>query len=671
MVHPSQSTDRPFRNRPYKYHNYHNRNKPYNTNNTTYNGQDQSHSRYNVSRYNNDISRYNNVATDNKKPVVSPTFQRANNVSNAKSYEIFNYNNPNRYNKSARSTHTSTPLQTRYQPHVYTPPPVTPGANPNHHNNNMTTNGSGNFHKSRYDPTIKVVPAKTSYHSPNQWRKSRFQDTSFNETYHNTFPPYRETKKQKHSNPYRNSQSSITQSYIRPQAKIRNVYSHNNIQTDYGSIVPTPRRLSNYSNNVSLEPDTITSIDTTNTPLSPASENEKNLSNKDTNTSVEYKHSEDLDETSDNDVDTETLNLNLNFNSQSQLHDYTHINDPQFLKTNISELIIDKRLDYYPQDCPTYSAYIFPMNKIQTKLWNLKYKLKNKEVERPKYMQDHPFTSLSQYPSYSKVINNIQAFQSCLNLLTGLKHIIIKNKLYYRKKYNEDKIIWNKQCEISKHEDEKAKAKVDLPTIENKTNSSIDPTDSFDSSRLNRRDYVNDDELDSILCEIDPGYKFNKQAARIPCMIPNPLQRNQVQFVNVNNLYTDKNKWALRLLSDKIDTFTKHEHDLFCTGYLRFPKIFDKISHYMGGLRTPEDCVLHYYKTKKTVNYKKLIKERNMRRINRSIKSAKKIDTVNYSKDTTDTAYSSGTDSIEEEEEEEEQDMEEDGNLDDSAGSDI
>ncbi|CAL9736240.1 hypothetical protein MOSE0_J05182 [Monosporozyma servazzii] len=668
MVYSSQSTDRSYRSGNYKYSKHHNRNnnknKSYNRNNSYYNGPNQTHSRYNVSRYNKD-------ATDNTRPIISPTFQRVKHMpnSNSTSYEMSNYNNNN--HNTVLSNDTSTPIQTRYQPHIYSPPAFTSGPNLI---NNTTISSKGKFNKSRYDPVTKIIPLKTAYnyHSPNKWKKSRFQDSSFNQDYHNSFPPYSNTTKHKRStrfaNPYQNSQSSITHSYIKPQAKIHHIDSHHHTKSDNNIIEPTPRRLSHNSNSVSVEPDTITSIDITNTPLSPTSENEKISSNKDTTILLESKDSEDLEETSDNE------NEPVEFNSQSQLHDYTHINDPNLLKTNISELIIDEPLEHYPQNSPTYSSYIFPLNKIETKLWHLKHKLRNKLVERPKYIQEHPFTSLSQYSSYPRIINNKQAFQNCFNLLAGFKRIIIKNKLYYRKKYNEDKIIWNKQCVKIKQDDENLKSRVHIPSIEHETKSYLNSTDSFDSGRLNRRDYVNDDELDSIMCEIDPGYKFNKQAAHIPSMIPNPLERNQIQFVNVNNLSTDKNKWALRLLSDKIDTFTEHEHDLFCTGYLRFPKKFDKISHYLGGLRTPEDCVLHYYRTKKTVNYKKLIKERNRRRVKRNIKSAKKMKTANDSKDTSDAAYSSNAESeLEEEavEEEDEEDMEVDGNLDDSSDSDF
>lgn len=141
------------------------------------------------------------------------------------------------------------------------------------------------------------------------------------------------------------------------------------------------------------------------------------------------------------------------------------------------------------------------------------------------------------------------------------------------------------------------------------------------------------------MCQIDPGYRFNKQAARIPTMITDTIKRRDIRFVDVNNLITDKDEWAMRLITDKIDTFTKEEHDSFIKGYLRFPKKFGKISDYMGKLRSPEECVLHYYRTKKIVDYKALIKKRNMDRIKSRFKSVKKNQSNINTEETSDGAY--------------------------------
>lgn len=112
--------------------------------------------------------------------------------------------------------------------------------------------------------------------------------------------------------------------------------------------------------------------------------------------------------------------------------------------------------------------------------------------------------------------------------------------------------------------------------------------------------------------ERDPLVRAQYGAATIPTMLLDPTQEFQyASFVDMNNLKTDKDQWASRMLTDPLDNFTPAEHERFVQAYLMYPKRFGKISQHMGGLRSSEDCVLHYYRTKRTTNYKQLLANKN------------------------------------------------------------
>ena len=104
-----------------------------------------------------------------------------------------------------------------------------------------------------------------------------------------------------------------------------------------------------------------------------------------------------------------------------------------------------------------------------------------------------------------------------------------------------------------------------------------------------------------------PLAKAKRVAATIPDLIVDPVQRDLIVFMDSNNFVFDKKKWADRVNSDFKDTFTEKEHDAFCEAFFQYPKKFGLISQAMGGLRLSQECVIHYYMTKKTVNYKLLI----------------------------------------------------------------
>ncbi|CAI5757185.1 unnamed protein product [Candida verbasci] len=105
----------------------------------------------------------------------------------------------------------------------------------------------------------------------------------------------------------------------------------------------------------------------------------------------------------------------------------------------------------------------------------------------------------------------------------------------------------------------------------------------------------------------DPLVKAEKVAAAIPDLIIDPIERNNLKYLDSNNIIKDKKKWSSRVKSDFTVHFNEKEHELFTEGFCLYPKRFGAISRHMGGLRSPNECVIYYYQTKKLYNYKELV----------------------------------------------------------------
>lgn len=105
----------------------------------------------------------------------------------------------------------------------------------------------------------------------------------------------------------------------------------------------------------------------------------------------------------------------------------------------------------------------------------------------------------------------------------------------------------------------------------------------------------------------DPMAKAVRVSAAIPDQILDPIEEEQYKFADSNNIVANKQLWVSRIKSDFWDTFTEDEHEHFCDAFCRAPKRFGEISKEMGGMRSSEECVVHYYMTKKAVNYKNLV----------------------------------------------------------------
>ncbi|CCF59058.1 hypothetical protein KAFR_0G00250 [Kazachstania africana CBS 2517] len=319
-------------------------------------------------------------------------------------------------------------------------------------------------------------------------------------------------------------------------------------------------------------------------------------------------------------------------------HEYVCISDPKLLRTNFSEIKNDPIVPYStPKD--EVKSCIFPMREPEMKLWELKSKERAEIVMHQKYLFRKPVKSFKVYPFFSNnVLIHKQATRPLLiRSIQKMKRYEYLNKLKLKKFFFKFEEEWEHDCKTFEDVSKKLReAEIEYnKTLEaedrerEEREKGIDQRKSVGSSRRrNRADFVDDAEIENVLLQIDPDYKHIQAAASIPSMILDPIEKFSMKFQNVNNLVTDKNNWAKRVLKDGIDTFTEQEHELFLDAYLNNPKKFGKISHLMGGLRTAEECVLHYYRTKKEVDYKALLKAKNEKRKSNARRKRKKINEV-------------------------------------------
>ncbi|CCH63119.1 hypothetical protein TBLA_0J01220 [Henningerozyma blattae CBS 6284] len=357
--------------------------------------------------------------------------------------------------------------------------------------------------------------------------------------------------------------------------------------------------------------------------------------------------------------------IDINKNPSKSSSDYEYLTDYKLLEMDIPKL--QKYIDTptpYPPPIREISSCIFPMNEIETKLWYLKNLKNDIQIINEKYLPKTSKLTINSLSEYSFFNKNIMKFNNTLKYILLRKNLKLNKKLYslnLKLKYqylNELNKNWNDNNQVLKdlsdklrkdeldsvqkskqrnsssrksksdHKDRDNKREDSNDSLHNSTtnndndnNSNEMETNNSSSSisltrRRNRADFVDDEDIENVLLQIDPDYKHQQLAAKIPDLIQNPIKRFRLRFQDVNNLVTNKNKWASRILTDGVDNFTDLEHQVFLEAYLNHPKKFGKISNLMNFKRSPEDCVLHYYKTKKEVNYKQLIIEKNKKRKN-------------------------------------------------------
>ncbi|KAI5967583.1 SNT1 [Candida margitis] len=288
------------------------------------------------------------------------------------------------------------------------------------------------------------------------------------------------------------------------------------------------------------------------------------------------------------------------------------------------------------------NVYRYPLPEIPHKYEEMKKEFQQLGGSSLKYLLSTPISDFSDYPFF---INNYEEFYqqkrtALVNILKEKNTNVQTKTLDLLNEYNEMSKKWGKcrlkmdqQLRVLHPPDDEMKRELDSSDLRKQyqqqqpsvgsTTTTSPHVGSFDlptvsSRRSSRRhgDLVTTEaEFQEILLTLgqqqeDPLLKAQRVAADIPDMIMDPVEKNEVKFMDSNNAVNDKHAWASRIGSDFHNTFSEKEHELFTEAFCLFPKRFGAISRYMGGLRTAAECVLHYYMTKKQLNYKQLLVQR-------------------------------------------------------------
>lgn len=250
-----------------------------------------------------------------------------------------------------------------------------------------------------------------------------------------------------------------------------------------------------------------------------------------------------------------------------------------------------------------------------------------------KYSPVKPIKSLIDYPCYYRNISKFkQSKHSQLLLVLKQKHDhlrakrikLVREYQVRNRNWQREREWMDQQLQLLHPPDDEMRREIDSLDMRKQQSLPIIPVEpepvpeqlpqSSRRSRGRRGDLVaSEAEFQEILQSLgkeldeDPVLRAERHAAPIPDLILDPVERYHVKFMDSNNVVRDKIEWALRVKTDFIDNFSELEHKLFCEAWCLYPKKFGAISRHIGGLRTALDCVVHYYATKKQVNYKQLL----------------------------------------------------------------
>ena len=286
-------------------------------------------------------------------------------------------------------------------------------------------------------------------------------------------------------------------------------------------------------------------------------------------------------------------------------------------------------------------VYRYPLPEIPCKYEEMKKEFQQSEQSSLKYLLSTPIDKLSDYPFF---VNNYEEFHRKKRaILTSIlkerntnveakSAALLKEYNEMLKKWEEKRLKMDQQLRVLHPSDDEMRRELDSSDMrkQNQQQQSVGNISngsphvgSFDlptvsSRRSSRRhgDLVTTEaEFQEILLTLgqqqeDPLLKAQRVAAAIPDMILDPVEKNELKYMDSNNIVKDTQAWAKRVDTDFHNTFSEKEHELFTEAFCLFPKRFGAISRYMGGLRTSAECVLHYYMTKKSVNYKQLLIQR-------------------------------------------------------------
>lgn len=294
----------------------------------------------------------------------------------------------------------------------------------------------------------------------------------------------------------------------------------------------------------------------------------------------------------------------------------------------------------YPEGC------LFPQTEIDFRLEQLKFELATQKSSKDSF----PTSTLRTegFMSLPAICLNLKKFRSnflAYTLLVKARNLELTTKRMqlwktydaYSKENRRRGQFMKEQLEFLHNADDETKKELDSIDIKMKTSELTPEFPVLEApATLGRRGRRHGDlvtteaEFQEILRTLknedneDPLIKAKQVSAEIPDLILDPLEREAFKFMNSNNLVQDKSTWELRLKTDFATNFTENEHELYCDAFCRAPKRFGEISRIMGGLRSLHECVLHYYITKKNVNYKFMVSQYKKKTSKRNARRKKK-----------------------------------------------
>ena len=300
-------------------------------------------------------------------------------------------------------------------------------------------------------------------------------------------------------------------------------------------------------------------------------------------------------------------------------------------------------VEWSEDEFPKSNGCIFPLQEVPYKLWGLKCTGKRARRTKMIYFTSGHIDSLDQYNFYGKVLTSFKKCEGVqlFGILSRLHEILKEKQSRLTEEYISRDHIWRDRCSVmdehcrliddledrikkdkenKKDEKKKKKEEQQRKAREQALKEEEERKQKARRARHHGDSVRTEAEFLDILAtfekerEKDPLVKAQYGAAIIPEQTMDPVQKMGLdKYMNSNNRVQDKDEWARRIVTDPIDTFTDAEQKKFEKAFGLYPKKFGRISKYMGGLRSPEECVLHYYVTKRKVDYKEIVASKNKR----------------------------------------------------------
>lgn len=284
---------------------------------------------------------------------------------------------------------------------------------------------------------------------------------------------------------------------------------------------------------------------------------------------------------------------------------------------------------------PSEPVVMFPLNRLEQALYEVEHLSKAELYKNMKYYSSHPIKSLSEYPFYreNQKFNNIKVHDVLVDRIAEHRKDLHNDSLVFRQRFDDMKSMWLRYCmNVEKKEGSKTSVSQSLsmaqsPQIAKENNQ---PSSGGRRGRNHGDSVRSEAEFLEILANFeresarDPSMRATLTSAHVPDLIYDPIERDEIRYIDSNNFVEDKSIPYQRLITDGIDNFTPEEHEAFCEAYVLAPKQFGKIAKTMGGCRTFNDCVLHYYRTKKQVDYKALLLNKSKRNSRKGRKKVQK-----------------------------------------------